>query len=114
MIHKRKKRKKVKVASSSMPIAYLQKKNTVSNNSFSEKQKGGVNFKATCNLSTPFSGTFITRRHKKNLRAFRLENFCCQNSATNFGNGMFSFPSRSLIWHFLVGNLKRNGGLIPV
>ena len=104
MIHKRKKKEKSESCFKFNAYCLSSKKNTVSNNSFSEKQKGGVNFKATCNLSTPFSGTFITRRHKENLRLFRMENFCCQNSATwkvfvflplkqkavgNFGNEFF-------------------------
>ena len=41
-----------------------------------KKQKGGVNFKATWNLSTPFFGTFIASRGKTNLRAIHMENFC--------------------------------------
>ena len=36
----------------------------------------------------------------------------------NFGNGIVSFHSHFRIWHFIVGigvgNLKRNGGLLPV
>ena len=40
-----------------------------------KKQKAGVNFKATCNLSIPFFGTFIASGSKTNLRAIHLEFF---------------------------------------
>ena len=54
MIHKRKKKEKSESCFKFNAYCLSSKKNTVSNNSFSEKQKGGVNFKATWNLSTPF------------------------------------------------------------
>ena len=109
MIHKRKKKEKSESCFKFNAYCLSSKKNTVSNNSFSEKQKGGVNFKATCNLSTPFSGTFITRRHKKKFTRFSpgkfllpkfcyLESFCllCPWSKKQLGILGMSFLSCSL------------------